>query len=92
MKHAGVMDPSKCYFVDDNRGNIDGALAVGWRKCVHFCEKGLEAMEGGVLKQIGEKPLDPTTGSASFAEVDKLDQLRDIWPEVFKKHLNLEHA
>ncbi|KAJ3555538.1 hypothetical protein NP233_g12185 [Leucocoprinus birnbaumii] len=59
MKQAGVSDPSKCYFVDDNRGNIDGAIAQGWRKCVHFCEKGLEAMEGGIMKQIGDEPLDP---------------------------------
>lgn len=25
---AGLSDPSKCYFVDDNRGHVDAARAV----------------------------------------------------------------
>lgn len=86
MKEAGVTDPSKCYFVDDNRGNIDGAIAQGWGKCVHFCEKGLEAMEGGVTKQIGDEPLDPTHPNGdNIVEISRLDQLRDVWPEIFKR-------
>ncbi len=85
MKEAGVADPSKCYFVDDNRGNIDGAIAQGWGKCVHFCEKGLEAMEGGVTKQIGDEPLDPSHPNGdNIVEISRLDQLRDVWPEIFK--------
>jgi len=36
MKQAGLSDPSKCYFVDDNRGHVDAARALGWAKCVHF--------------------------------------------------------
>lgn len=86
MKQAGVTDPSKCYFVDDNRGNIDGAIAQGWRKCVHFCEKGLEAMEGGIMKQIGDEPLDPANATiGDILEVSRLEQLRDVWPEIFKQ-------
>ncbi|XP_006460266.1 hypothetical protein AGABI2DRAFT_192019 [Agaricus bisporus var. bisporus H97] len=85
MKQANVTDPSKCYFVDDNRGNIDGALAQGWGKCVHFCEKGLESMEGGITKQIGDEPLDPTkANSNSIVEVSNLMQLREIWSEIFR--------
>jgi len=84
MKEADVTDPLKCYFVDDNRGNIDGAIAQGWGKCVHFCEKGLEAMEGGITKQIGDEPLDPThPNGANIVEISRLDQLRDVWPEIF---------
>ncbi|KXN89669.1 hypothetical protein AN958_05536 [Leucoagaricus sp. SymC.cos] len=85
MKQAGVTDSSKCYFIDDNRSNVDGALAQGWRKCVHFCEKGLEAMEGGVLKQIGDEPLDPVKANGDILEVSGLDQLREVWPEIFKQ-------
>lgn len=85
MKQANVTDPSKCYFVDDNRGNIDGALAQGWGKCVHFCEKGLESMEGGITKQIGDEPLDPTKANGnSIVEVSNLMQLREIWSEIFR--------
>jgi pyrimidine and pyridine-specific 5'-nucleotidase len=85
MKQAGVTDPSKCYFVDDNRGNVDGAIAVGWGKCIHFCEKGLESVEGGIVKQIGDERLDPFKANGKIAEINKLEQLRDIWPDIFKK-------
>ena len=39
MKQAGLSDPSKCYFVDDNRGHVYTARAVGWALCVHFCDR-----------------------------------------------------
>ncbi|KAG6821625.1 hypothetical protein H0H93_000134 [Arthromyces matolae] len=63
MKKANISDPSKCYFIDDNRGNIDGARAQGWARCAHFCEKGLESVEGGRAKQIDNE-------RAPGAEVD----------------------
>lgn len=85
MKQAGITDPSKCYFIDDNRGNVNGAIAQGWRKCVHFREKGLEVMEGGVTKQIGSEPLDSAKDNDSIFEVSTLEQLRDVWPEIFKQ-------
>jgi pyrimidine and pyridine-specific 5'-nucleotidase len=84
MKQAGVIDPTKCYFVDDNRSNIDGAIAQGWGNCVHFCEKGLEVMEGGIMKQIGDEPLDPAKPSGGILEISNLEQLRDVWPEIFR--------
>jgi pyrimidine and pyridine-specific 5'-nucleotidase len=37
---AQVTDPTKCYFVDDNRINVDAARALGWGHVVHFCEAG----------------------------------------------------
>jgi len=84
MKQANVSDPSKCYFVDDSLGNIDGARAVGWAKCAHFCEQGLEAMEGGQAKQIGsERAAGNMTGMNGIEVVTNLDELRLVWPEIF---------
>jgi len=86
MKHANISDPSKCYFVDDNRSNIDGARAQGWAKCVHFCEKGLEAMEGGRTKQIAHERAPGAEGHTDGVDVvTTLEELRVVWPEVFKK-------
>lgn len=84
MKQANVSDPSKCYFIDDSRGNIDGALAQGWAKCVHFCEKGLEAMEGGRTKKIGGERAKGTPVSNGIDVVTTLEELRVVWPEIFK--------
>ncbi|KAG6866441.1 hypothetical protein C0991_003959 [Blastosporella zonata] len=78
MKQAGISDPSKCYFVDDNRGNIDGARAQNWAKCAHFCEKGLEAMEGGRTKQISNERAAGAEGTDGVDIVTTLDELRDI--------------
>lgn len=46
LRKAGISDAKKCYFVDDNRANIDAAQKLGWNSA-HFCEKGLETVEGG---------------------------------------------
>lgn len=84
MKQANVTDPSKCYFVDDSRGNIDGARAQGWGQCVHFRERGLEAVEGGKTKQIGdERETDTVDGAVKT--VTTLEELRSVWPEIFKQ-------
>ncbi|KAF8076490.1 pyrimidine 5-nucleotidase [Lyophyllum atratum] len=85
MKKANVSDPSKCYFIDDNRGNIDGARAQSWAKCVHFCEKGLEAMEGGRTKEIANERAEGAEGMDDVDIVTGLDELRAVWPEIFKK-------
>lgn len=80
MKKANISDPSKCYFVDDNSGNIRGARAQGWAKCAHFCEKGLESMEGGCAMIINNK----VTGTDGIDVITTLDELRGVWPEIFK--------
>ncbi|KAG5725005.1 hypothetical protein E4T56_gene12489 [Termitomyces sp. T112] len=85
MKKANISDPSKCYFVDDSRGNINGARAQGWAKCVHFCEKGLEAMEGGRTKQINHEKVAGLEGTDGVDVITTLDELRDVWPEIFKR-------
>jgi pyrimidine and pyridine-specific 5'-nucleotidase len=84
MKQANVTDPSKCYFIDDNRGNIDGARAQGWGRCVHFREQGLEAMEGGRTKQIGSERETEVADNA-VEVVTTLEGLRSVWPEIFKQ-------
>lgn len=84
MKQANINDPSKCYFVDDNRGNVDAAFAQGWAKCVHFCERGLEAMEGGKMKQIGDERVEGVAEN-NVVDITTLEELRDVWPEIFKQ-------
>ena len=68
----GLSDPSKCYLVDDNRGHVDTARALGWAKCVHFCER--ENSEGETDRENG------------VVEIATLEQLRSVWPEIFVKH------
>jgi pyrimidine and pyridine-specific 5'-nucleotidase len=84
MKQANIKDPSKCYFVDDNRKNIDSACAEGWAHCVHFCERGLEAMEGGRIKEIDDE-REPDAVDNDVVEISTLDELRTVWPEIFKQ-------
>lgn len=83
MKQANVTDPLKCYFVDDNRENVDAAREQGWPHCVHFCEKGLETMEGGWIKDI-DNTGEPGSVDNDVIHVTTLDGLRLVWPEIFK--------
>lgn len=81
MGLAGISDPSKCYFVDDSRANVQAAWRVGWGRCVHFCERGLEIMEGGKFKEIipnEELPRD-------IEEITHLEELRRVWADIFKQ-------
>ncbi|KAJ2936703.1 hypothetical protein H1R20_g390, partial [Candolleomyces eurysporus] len=84
MAKAGLSDPSKCYFVDDNRGNVDAARALGWAHCVHFCEKGLEGVEGGRILQIDNERA-PGAPDNDVIDVTTLEELRKVWPEIFKQ-------
>ncbi|KAF8165262.1 Haloacid dehalogenase-like hydrolase-domain-containing protein [Crassisporium funariophilum] len=84
MKQANLSDPSKCYFIDDNRKNVDAARDQGWARCVHFCEKGLEAMEGGRIKEIDDE-RESGAGDNDVVSVTTMEDLRKVWPEIFKK-------
>ncbi|KAF8974474.1 Haloacid dehalogenase-like hydrolase-domain-containing protein [Flammula alnicola] len=84
MKQANVNDPSKCYFVDDNRKNVDAAQALKWGHCVHFCERGLEAMEGGKIKEIDDA-REPGAADNDVVDITTLEELRKVWPEIFKQ-------
>lgn len=74
---AGVSDPSKCYFVDDSRINVDAAKRLGWSHCIHFCEHGLTATEGGIVMTIGHNE------DLRDDAVATLDDLRRVWSELF---------
>ncbi|KAI0921841.1 hypothetical protein AcV5_000677 [Taiwanofungus camphoratus] len=63
LKKAVVTDPSKCLFVDDSRKNVDAARILGWGRCVHFCERGMIAVEGGKAKEIGRDVIEGVDAS-----------------------------
>jgi len=77
LEKAGVTDPSKCYFVDDSRTNVDAAKSFGWGHCIHFCEQGLTATEGGIEINIGHD------GDLKDDAVASLNDLRKVWSELF---------
>ncbi|KAJ7507919.1 pyrimidine 5-nucleotidase [Mycena galericulata] len=81
LEKAGVSDPSNCYFVDDNRVNVDAARALGWGHVVHFCEAGLVHVEGGKVKEIGSERL--REGQNGVEVISHLQELRKTWAEVF---------
>ncbi|KAH8113236.1 pyrimidine 5-nucleotidase [Phellopilus nigrolimitatus] len=85
MKKARATDPSKCYFIDDSKTNVDAARRLSWGRCVHFCETGLETTEGGVKRTIHSvTPGRGTTDLGERIQVDTLEGLRTVWPELFK--------
>ena len=97
MRTVGVSDPSRILFIDDSAKNVVGAQKVGWTRCVHFVEWGLQAVEGGRVKEIGSdlgenKELDvvgATNAKAAMSlkntpTVSNLQQLRTVWAEIFK--------
>lgn len=84
MRQANIEDPSTCYFIDDNRKNVDAARDLKWGHCVHFCEKGIEAMEGGRIKEIDDA-REPGALENGVVNVTTLEDLRTVWPEIFKK-------
>jgi hypothetical protein len=84
MEQADVSDPSKCLFVDDNRCNVDAARSLGWAQCVHFCERGLQAVEGGKVKEIGSERKEGAEDNGVLV-ISDLEELRVVWPDIFKK-------
>uniref|UniRef100_A0A0W0FJZ9 Putative pyrimidine 5-nucleotidase n=1 Tax=Moniliophthora roreri TaxID=221103 RepID=A0A0W0FJZ9_MONRR len=97
MAKAGISEPSKCYFVDDNLRNVEAALNLGWTHSVYFCEKGLEHVEGGKVQEINAKASGKVKGWEHVITISDLEELRDndapvtvtpnfyrgVWPEVF---------
>ncbi|KAI6047407.1 pyrimidine 5-nucleotidase [Pisolithus marmoratus] len=84
MKEAGISDPSKCLFVDDSKQNVVAAKKLGWGRCAHFYEAGLEAMEGGKLKTLGQNG-DIAASANGVVVINDLEELRTIWPDIFSK-------
>jgi len=77
LAKAGITDPSKCYFIDDSRSNVDAAKEFGWGHCIHFCERGLSATEGGIEMTIGHNE------DLKDDAVATLEDLRKVWSELF---------
>jgi pyrimidine and pyridine-specific 5'-nucleotidase len=73
-----VIDPSKCLFVDDNRRNIDTAVSLGWGRCVHFAEDGLQHVEGGRAQTI-----DGSSRDNVIPVINDLEELRTVWKDIF---------
>ena len=86
MKQAGISDPSKCLFVDDSRTNVEAAQKLGWGRCVYFCEYGMQVVEGGKVKELRGDEKELPNG---IKIVSRLEQLRDIWPDVFNNEQTL---
>lgn len=84
LRQAKMTDPSKCYFVDDNRRNVDAARDLGWGHCVHFHERGLGSMEGGQVESIGSKRNQGAVENG-VTVIGDLEELRVVWPEIFKE-------
>lgn len=80
---ANVQDPSKCCFVDDSRTNVLAAKQLGWGRCVHFCERGLVAVEGGKPKEIGSDIV-PGPDDEGITTITDLEELRTVWSDLFK--------
>lgn len=86
LKQASVTDPSTCYFVDDNRRNIDTAKDLGWGNCVHLHEThpGNSDSAQSVVEQIGGT-REAGAPENDVVVISSIQQLRTVWPEVFKQ-------
>jgi len=82
MKTANISDPSKCLFIDDNKDNVIAAKKLGWGRCAHFYETGLEVMEGGRKKTLGTNG-DLAAIMEGISVINDLEELRVIWPDIF---------
>ena len=82
MQQAGVQDPAKCLFVDDNLENLVAAKAVGWIRCVHFREHGptIPQKPNANYTPAGQEELPTEDG---IPVINNLEQLRNVWPENF---------
>jgi len=85
LRQAKITDPSKCLFVDDNRGNIDAAKRLGWGQCVHFHEKELRSVEGGQVEAIGSERAEGAVGNDVLV-ISNLEELRVVWPDIFSNN------
>jgi len=82
MQQAGVQDPAKCLFVDDNLENLVAAKAVGWIRCVHFREHDpITPQKPDVNYTPGSQEELPTEDGIPV--INNLQQLRNVWPENF---------
>ena len=84
MRHAGVSDPSKCLFVDDNLNNVKAARGVGWIRSVHFREHVPDTEARAIHTDKDQK----TITKDGTPIISNLQQLREVWPDIF---LQMDH-
>ena len=80
MDKAGVNDPTRCLFVDDNLGNVKAARSVGWIRSVHFQEHTPETIERRVTHT--DKDQEKITKDG-IPRINNLQQLRELWSDIF---------
>jgi pyrimidine and pyridine-specific 5'-nucleotidase len=59
---------------------VNAARALGWGRCVHFSENGMEVSEGVVIKLVesgGER-------EDGVVVISHLEELRTVWSDIFK--------
>ena len=83
MEKAGVNDPARCLFVDDNLGNVKAAMTVGWTRSVHFREHEPEAIEAYVTH--ADKDHETITKDG-IPIINNLQQLRELWSDIFPQN------
>jgi len=71
LQAAGVTDPSKCLFVDDNLNNVKAAKKLGWASSVWYREE--ESFNAG----------SPNVEGVDHVIAD-IEELRACWKDVFK--------
>ncbi len=81
MVKAGVNDPTKCLFVDDNLGNVRAARSVGWIRSVHFREYDVPETIGAHVTHIDKDQKTITKDGTPI--INNLQQLRELWPDIF---------
>lgn len=82
MRIANISDTTKCLFIDDSEINVVAAKKLGWGRCAHFHETGLDVVEGGKKKTLGVNS-DSAADVEGIAVINDLEELRMIWPDVF---------
>lgn len=81
MRIANISDASKCLFIDDSKLNVIAAKKLGWARCAHFHETGLDVVQGG--REITLEAHDGSTDVEGIAVINDLEELRTIWPDIF---------
>jgi pyrimidine and pyridine-specific 5'-nucleotidase len=80
MHQAGINDPTKCLFVDDNLNNVKAASGVGWIRSVYFRERVPETIDVCVTHTDKDQSTVTKDGTPT---INNLQQLREMWPDIF---------
>jgi pyrimidine 5'-nucleotidase len=71
MEVAGVKDPERCLFFDDNMTNIQAAREIGWRSVL--------------VGRIGRDNGLPISSEHAELELDRIHDIRESLPELFSR-------